>query len=273
MEGEVRVPLAFPGGQPHVRVVHSQGGSRKMMFDTGASLTVLSQREALRHGALWVDPRDVPEISARGVLGTESFQPAMLPGLQIGAWNAGPVQILVPPANAQTGLRGGLAILGFGTVARSCSYVTVDYPARELVLGFGKSYQPSNRTNVRRSEFFVESGVPMTRLRSGRVSWDAILDTGSFNGIEISASVARAMGREHEGIVVRGMSVAGVGGTKTSEEMGLRHIVLPELRAMGMTHRKAQVDIAPGPPRVGSFFFQDYKVTFDVRREKLWLEW
>jgi hypothetical protein len=29
----------------------------------------------------------------------------------------------------------------------------------------------------------------------------------------------------------------------------------------------------PGPARIGSFFLQNYRVTFDFRRQLVWLEW
>lgn len=270
---EVRVQLSFPSEQPHLRVGLAQGGAKRMMFDTGASLTVLGPNEALKHGALFVSPHDVPEMPAQGVLGVEPFRPAVLPGVELGSWKVGPLPILVPAETARLGPGMRLYILGFDVVRRHCSYVTVDYQGKELVFGFRNPYQPSGRANVRQSSFRIDQGVPVTRLTSGNVSWDAILDTGSFNGVEISESVARAMGREKDGILVGGMRLGGVGGMKTSEEVGLRYLFLPELRVCGMTHRKAQVDIAPGMPRVGSFFFQDYKVTFDLRSQKLWLEW
>jgi hypothetical protein len=29
----------------------------------------------------------------------------------------------------------------------------------------------------------------------------------------------------------------------------------------------------PGAPRIGSYFLQNYRVTFDLRRQLVWLEW
>jgi hypothetical protein len=270
---EVRVPISFHSSQPMVRLTLANGASRKVMFDTGATLSVLGAKEALKHGAMWVDARDVPEITGRGVLGEEPFSPAVLPDVRVGDWKVGSIPILVPAERARLAPGLSIALLGFQVVRKHCSFVTIDYPNKELVFGFGGSYQPSGSANARRSPLRISGGVPMTRLSSGGVSWEAVVDTGSFNGVEISASVARSMGRERDGIGVPNMTLGGVGGMKTGAEVGLRYIFLPELRACGMVHRNAQVDISPGIPRIGSFFLQDYKVTIDLKNRTLWLEW
>ena len=49
-------------------------------------------------------------------------------------------------------------------------------------------------------------------------------------------------------------------------------VTLPEISLAGGRYPKAEVDISPGMPRLGSFFLKDYRVTFDFQRKRLWLE-
>lgn len=270
---EVRVPLRFKGTHPYIDVDTASGGRILMLFDTGASLSVMGPKDALKHGALFVDSRDVRDVMAEGIFGTEAFRPALVPQLKIGKWSVGAVPILVPAESAVVTPGSSLKIVGFNVPLKVCSYVTVNYLKKEAVFGFGQPYQPSGYARVRQSPMSFVRGVPTARLSVGNVSWDAILDTGSFNGIEINETVAHAMGRSKEGIGVSGLRLGGVGGVKSSEEIGLRYIHVPSLEACGMVHRNAQIDISRGQPRVGSFFFQDYKVTFDILNRRLWLEW
>ena len=65
----------------------------------------------------------------------------------------------------------------------------------------------------------------------------------------------------------------GVGGTTTPEKAGVRVITVPRMSLMGSTFSNAQIDVMPGPARIGSYFLQNYRVTFDFRRQVIWLEW
>lgn len=269
----VQVPMRMKNGLPFIQVGVGAAGSKSLLFDTGATMSVLGAKEALDGGAYFVDSRDVKQIMARGVFGTEAFLPALVPKWSVGDWSVGTMPVLVPAERAVHSPGSSLKIMGFYAPKVQCSYVTVNYLTEEVIFGFRQAYRPSGYSRVRSSPMSVDSGVPMSRLSVGGVSWDAILDTGSFNGIEINEGVAQAMGRARDGTGVSGLRLGGVGGMKSAEEVGLRYIQVASLNACGMVHRNAQVDIAPGPPRVGSFFFQDYKVTFDIRNRKLWLEW
>lgn len=121
--------------------------------------------------------------------------------------------------------------------------------------------------------FRLQHGVPFVTLKSGKVTWEAIVDTGSFNGVEISEDVAMRLGVHRSGTPVRGLHLLSIGGTVTSEQINLRTVRLPEVRFMGGRYTNAEVDISPGPPRVGSGFLKDYRVTFDFKKRSLWLEW
>jgi hypothetical protein len=114
----------------------------------------------------------------------------------------------------------------------------------------------------------------MARVSVGKVSWDAIVDTGSCFGVEIDQRLAQRLGQGTGGQAVSGNFVMiGVGGTTTPEKAGVRVITVPRMTTMGSTFSNAQIDVMPGPARIGSFFLQNYRVTFDFRRQLVWLEW
>jgi hypothetical protein len=65
----------------------------------------------------------------------------------------------------------------------------------------------------------------------------------------------------------------GVGGAVKPQDAGVRVITVPELSMIGSAFKNPQIDVMPGPARIGTFFLKDYRVTFDFRRKTLWLEW
>jgi len=87
------------------------------------------------------------------------------------------------------------------------------------------------------------------------------------------AAAAQKLGVQDQGRPVEGLFLAGVGGTISSEKAKLRTLTFDEISLAGGSYPKAEVDVSPGLPRIGSFFLKDYRVTFDFRRKRLWLEW
>jgi hypothetical protein len=115
--------------------------------------------------------------------------------------------------------------------------------------------------------------VPFIDLKAKGVKWSCIIDTGSFNGIEIDEAIAKKLGVQDQGKIVEGLILVAVGGMVSSDKARLRTVTLPEITLLGESHKQAEVDISPGIPRVGSFYLKDYRVTFDFRQKRVWLEW
>jgi hypothetical protein len=49
-----------------------------------------------------------------------------------------------------------------------------------------------------------------------------------------------------------------------------------EFQALGLFgsyYPFAQVDVMPGPSRLGTYLLEDYRVTLDFEHQVLWVEW
>jgi predicted aspartyl protease len=273
---EVTLPFRLEGGTPQVVVGINRKTRLPMVLDTGAVKTMIQASEATENGVTMLT-EDEASVSMRGVIGTEKARVGILEPLQVGTWELHAYPCVVRThENTVRGLFRDMNwssnLLGFDISARLATYLTVDYRAGRVTWGFHQPFSAPQGPRVAKGKFRVVNGVPFITLKSGRHSWEALVDTGSFNGIEISRQVADKL-RLGEGEAVKDVYLLSVGGSTTSTAAGLRTVTVPEITLLGETFRNAQVDISPGPPRVGSYFFKDYRVTFDFRRGQLWLEW
>jgi hypothetical protein len=273
----ITLPFRLEGGVPVVEAVLN-GRKARLIFDTGATRTVLQAGTAIRHGVPVVaDPEATATMS--GVVGREQARVGLIRTLELGSWRIDGLPCLVrlnesKISAAQTGASTDVDLLGFDLLRAACSQVILDHARKQITLEFASSKGHPKGPRASISTFKLHEGVPAIRLRSGRLAWDAIFDTGSFNGIEISPQIAARLGfDESQGRPVEGLYLIGVGGTLTSDEARLRTIKLPSLTLLGQTYENAEVDISPGIPRVGQFFLKDYLVTLDLRRQQIWLEW
>jgi hypothetical protein len=273
---EVTLPFELEGGTPQVVVGINHRTRLPVVLDTGAVKTMIQASVATANGVTMLTEEDA-SVSMRGVMGIEKARVGILEPLQVGGWELhGYPCVVRTHENTVRGLFGDMNwstnLLGFDIASRLASYLTIDYPRRRVTWGFHEPFAAPQGKRVAKGRFRVVHGVPFTTVKSGKHSWEALLDTGSFNGVEISRQIADKL-KLGEGEAVKGLYLLSVGGSTTSTAAGLRTVVIPEMTLLGETYRKAQVDISPGPPRVGSFFFKDYRVTFDFRRNLLWLEW
>lgn len=247
-----------------------------LLLDTGATVTVLDAAMAVR-GRVATVPDVKPEMA--GVMGRESGMAAVIQALQIGGWRLDNLPCIVRLQRSSGGLDFigndfSISVLGFHLARQHCSYLTLDYPGSVVEFGFRGTFRgPSSRRHCK-APYTLRNGVPMARVTVGNVSWDAIVDTGSCFGVEIDQALAQRIGHGTGGSVVRGDFVmVGVGGVVTPQQAGVRVIQVPRLKMLGSTFNNAQVEVMPGPARIGSYFLQNYRVTFDFRRQVVWLEW
>lgn len=273
----VTVPFRMNTGVPVFKAGINYRTGVPMLLDTGASRSLIQANIATKHGVTVMRAEDAT-VAMQGVVGKEVARVGLLNPLEIGSWEVKGYPCIVRMhenwLNDHYSNQGfPETLLGFDIALEHCSYLTLDYKAEKATFAFAGSFQPEAGKNVAKAAFRVMHGVPMITLKSGGKSWEAIVDTGSFNGIEIDETTAKLLGVQDQGEVVRGLYLMGVGGTISSTHARLRTLKLNDLTILGDTFREAQVDISPGPPRVGSFFLKDYRATFDIKRKTLWLEW
>lgn len=273
---EIRRPFKMINGVPRIECRVNDRKSIPFIFDTGASHSMLNAADAVKLKVLTLraDAGAVPMV---GVIGKEQGRFGMIETLTLGDWRIRGYPCVV--RTHQNGIQTGGAtrffqpnLLGFDIAAESCSYLTVDYLKGELVYGFGGVFSPPTGPRVAKAPFKLVMGVPVTRVSINGQHWDALIDTGSFNGIEVSTPLAERLGIHQRSKPVEGLAVFGVGGTMSSSEAGLRVATVPRLQTCGMWHQGVDVDISPGPPRIGSLFLKDYRTTIDFRRKVIWLE-
>jgi hypothetical protein len=268
----VHVPWFLQTHPPVIQVRSHKARPVQIMLDTGAARMVMGAKSAAKLGLPTVKADEV-QATMIGVVGKETGLVGMAGPLCIGDW-----QIPAYPCFVRTYHTSGHDIaypdniLGVDLPARYCRYLTLDYLGKEVVFGFGQAYRPeSNRRSS--APFVIREGVVFIELQSGKVKWQAVLDSGSFNGIEISEAIAKKLGVQDQGQVVQDLVLIAVGGTMSSKDARLRSLQLPIVQMFGRRYEKPEVAISPGIPRVGSRFLRDYRVTLDFDQRCVWLEW
>ncbi len=267
----LRVPMKTDGHTIKV-TCGINGKNVPLLLDTGASHSLLNAEVAIRHQVSLLHA-DEYKVKMIGVVGEEQGRVGLLSPLQLGEWGLQSYPCIIRTQQDGYGAGYGPSLLGFDLPLRFCSYLTIDFRSSELVFGFRQPVQKTKSARCDSMPFTLSHGTPMVRLRSGNVTWEATVDTGSFNGIEISKEVAQRLGIADAGRAVKGMTVGGIGGLARAEDLGMRVVTVPHINVGGMDFTGAQIDIAPGSPRIGCFFLKDYRVTFDFRRQLMWLEW
>jgi hypothetical protein len=269
----ITLPFRMVSGTPVIDAVINHGNTIEMMVDTGAARMMIHARTAEKH-QIAVVRSDEAQVTMVGVTGAEQGRLGFVSPLHLGNWVMQGYPCFVRTHESRLlGAQLPANILGFDLPARVCSYLTFDYKKHSVTFGFRDPFVPDARLKSSTCPFRISQGVPFIQVKAKGKSWTSLVDTGSFNGIEINEELAQKLGVQDQGRPVEGLFLAGVGGTISSEKAKLRTLTFDEISLAGGSYPKAEVDVSPGLPRVGSFFLKDYRVTFDFRRKRLWLEW
>ncbi|MBE7494989.1 MAG: aspartyl protease family protein [Verrucomicrobiaceae bacterium] len=262
------LPMHFRADAPHVTGRLNGGKELPMLLDTGASICVLEGAAASANG---VRPGRGRPVRIRGIHGNTSAAPAVIRSLSLGPWQVADVPCYVRQGGRLGDL--GNVILGIDFVRRHCRFITFDYAHGRVELGFDRSFSPRQGAQVTRAPFRLEDGLPMIRVSSGGLSWDAIVDTGSSWGIVIDQLTATHLGHPHDGASLgRNMVLSGVGGSISADDAGARVIRVPAATVGGRTTAHTDMFVMPGPMRIGSRFWHGSRLTLDFRSRTLWLE-
>lgn len=269
----VTVPFVLHSGTPVIEVTGPGNQPLSMLLDSGAARLVLGAQSAVKAAVPTIDARQV-RSTMLGIVGQEKGLVGLVSPLRIGTWSLPAYPCFVRTfESVGEGVAYPANILGFDLPTRYCSYLTIDYRKKQATFGFRQPFRPNSLMKRSSAPIRIQQGVPFVNLHAKGVKWSCIIDTGSFNGIEIDEAIAKKLGVQDQGKIVEGLILVAVGGTVTSDKARLRTVKLPEISLLGGRYLDAEVDISPGIPRVGSFFLKDYRVTFDFRAKRLWLEW
>ena len=266
---DVAVPMQLRAGTPHVMASINGQRAIPLLLDTGATLSVFEPDVATHCGLL---PYGRRRLQIFGVHGPAGASQALMSTMDLGRWHATNVRCLVRGMSSFRPDGLGSAILGMDHLRRHCSFLTIDYQRNTVELGFFNTFQPIRGLATRTPVRWV-NGMPVIRVTSGGISWDAVVDSGSTWGIVIDQSTAARLGHARGGMGMgEGLILSGVGGSVRAEDVGARTIQVPAATLCGETHPGATLYVMPGPKRVGSRFWQGTRLTVDFRSNALWLE-
>lgn len=266
---DVAVPAQFRSGTPHVMASINGRRAIPLLLDSGATMSVFEPDVATDCGLL---PSGGRRVQILGVNGTAGASRAEIGTMELGQWRATNVPCLVRGLSSFRPGGLGSAILGMDHLRRHCSFLTIDYTRGGVELGFSRPFQPTSGA-VTRTPLRWVTGMPVIRVSSGGISWDAVVDTGSSWGIVIDQSTAARLGHAHDGMSMgNDLILSGVGGSVRADQAGARTIQVPAATLCGETHEGTTLYVMPGPKRVGSRFWQDTRLTLDFRGNALWLE-
>lgn len=272
-KGKVSLPLDFKAKTPVIQGSGPNDQPLSMLFDTGAARTVFSASTAIQNKVRTIHAQEAMPTML-GVVGSEQGLVGIIRPLRLGAWTLPAYPCFVRLHESfDEGIAYPSDILGFDLPARYCSQLTFDYPNQKVILSFQEHFKRRTGMHAASVPFTIKGGVPFVKVHAKGVIWTSLVDTGSFNGVEINETVAQKLGVQNQGIIVEGLTLVAVGGMIRSDKAKLRTVKLPEMTLLGGSYEQAEVDISPGPPRIGSFFLKDYRVTFDFQTHRLWLEW
>jgi hypothetical protein len=275
-EGVLKVPMYYDNGIPFIKVSLNGRKPKKFMFDTGATFSVFDAEQAVEFGM-----RTVPQVrpTMSGVLGNEPGMAALIPTVQIGSWKLENLPCILRMQRTAWGsgiLKEHLAIsvLGVHIAAANCKYLTLDFLQEEVEFGFTRSFAGKTRKHMHKSSLSMKSGVPTTTLKHGRYQWEAVVDSGSVFGVQLDEKVASVLGYKKGGWQVGGnYLITGVGGAQTPDQAKVRVLELNTLGLFGSRYPFAEVDVMPGPSRLGTYLLEDYRVTLDFEHGLLLVEW
>ncbi len=275
-EGVLKVPMYYENGIPHIKVSLNGRKPKKFMLDTGAAYSVFDAEQALEY-----DLKTVPQIrpTLSGVMGKEPGMAAVISTMQIGSW---PLQNMPCILRMQRTAWGsgilkehlGVSVIGVHVAAGHCKYLTLDFLREEVEFGFTRSFPGKVRKHMHKSNLVMQNGVPATTLKFAGISWNAIVDSGSSFGVQLDQHTARVLGYKDGGWHVGGnYLITGVGGALTPAQAKVRMLEFQALGLFGSQYPFAQVDVMPGPSRLGTYLLEDYRVTLDFEHHILWVEW
>lgn len=275
-EGVVRVPMYYERGIPHLKASINGQKPKKYMLDTGAVMSVFDAEQAVEYGI-----RTVPQVrpTMGGVLGNVPGMGALIPSLQIGSWRVENLPCILRMQRTTVGAafgreRLGISLLGVNVLSKSCKYATLDFLKGEFEFGITRSFPGPVRKHVHKTTISMKHGVPTTPLKYGKLTWEAVVDSGSVFGVQLDRRIAEVLGFKNGGWNVGGnYLITGVGGAQTPNEANVRVLEFQALGLFGSYYPFAQVDVMPGPSRLGTYLLEDYRVTLDFERSALWVEW
>lgn len=274
-EGTVSLPMQVHNGVPLVPV-QINGRRAALLVDTGSQGCVLEARTAVASRVTILDHADA-FTTLGGTTGTERALIGLPHKVSIGSWTLEhfPFFVRTHETSMKLGtwerLHIGHDLLGMNAILRTCSYLSLDFPAQRVVFGIGERFTPRTGKGAWKTPLIVRDELPYVQFHTNGGSWTALVDTG-FNGtLEIDRASAE---RLHLLDQVRPTDAfrAGLGKPVAGEPVHYGLVSLAELKSLGPHMVNIPMLVVPAGPKLGSALLHPFRVTLDFQRKLLWLE-
>jgi predicted aspartyl protease len=264
----VTVPLLPPesrfSSQPCTRG-KLNGREITVSLDTGASFTAVGAEDALAANLKIANPKEFKN-TFQGLAGAEENYYGLADTLELGELKFQNVFCVVRPEHGVSGTNRLNNILGLASLAK-LNWFTIDYPSRTVTFCADQPL-PLIENPVATINFdFVAMQMRTDMILNG-VQVATIIDTGSDAPIMLPGRLVKEMGlsgRAEKGKPGRYMGIGGIVET--------RSFVIEEIR-LGK-HQFTNIEVVSGPdnfpPTIGSDFLNEYRVTVDVLKSRVYL--
>jgi predicted aspartyl protease len=267
--------LPAQGFCPVIRVAVNGAKPQPFLLDTGATFGVFQARTAIEHRVPVLDP-SVWSIRSKGIGGTEMFKGSFV-NLSVGEMQFVNIPQMVRQFRNDLPVLGSwvtesldVDILGINPLARICTYMIVDYPARRVT--FAKGHLFSQRPGSTPIPLIWKNNLPYVKLYADGVSWDALVDTGSAFGIEVTRSVAQQLRIDTQSVPALDTYQFGIGGGVDVRKAGINVSRITVLEGLGPALVNQPVGIRPDIALIGSSFLKNFRLVIDFRRNAMFLD-
>jgi hypothetical protein len=270
----VVVPMKLRHGVPAI-LCAVNGREIWMTLDTGSQRCVLEAETAAKAGVRTM-ARSAASVEVTGTRGKEIGLVGVPKTMAVGAWKWERLPCVVrtlrsKPAPTALFSKAQVAfdILGMDALGAMCSYVTVDYPRREVAFGFRKRFRPADAAATRQP-FETRDGTPFVRASHAGREWLALVDTGASSELELNRTTAQRLGRQPTRTVEA--IQFGLGDLGHSGRRKFECLVLPEVTCLGRSWPKAEAMLVEGDSKIGSGLLQGSRITVDFPGAQVWVE-
>jgi len=268
--GRYRAPviLASVNGKPDVPVT----------LDSGSNLNLFGYTLARSLGIPLI--AGVKPITSRGIGGSVDNYAAILPGMQIGSIQFHRMVTLVGPDEQVLGMthsfwgNNQVMLLGVGAL-RELSYLTIDNLRGNVIFGARESYLPDDTlTFMTALPLHWIGRLPAVDISvDGRESVTCIVDTGGDYGMLLPRTRANEWGYWSPGkgpLTIPG----GVGGASLATTYQVKVVKVGGATFTRVPARTGLIgpEVGGGNVFLGDVVLRRYRVTFDFKRDTLWLE-
>jgi hypothetical protein len=275
-DGPVSLPMSIRDGVPLVPARINGSAQVLVVVDTGSQGCVLEARTALAHRVTVLDHKDA-SMTLGGTTGDEQAWIGLPDEFAIGSWVLKQFPFFV--RTHETRVRLGpwnnhdisVDLIGMNAILRSCRYLTLDFPAKRVVFGIARDFDPPSIETSWKAPLLVQNGLPYVQLETDGQSWIALVDSG-FNGLlDMDKATAE---RLHLLEKVRPTDAyrIGLGAPAKGEATQFGFVSLARLDSLGPRMVNIPTLIVPKRSKIGCTMLHPFRVTFDFTRGLLWLE-